>query len=153
MATSSPQLPTDRQAVGQIMGRLLHQFRLELFGDPRRGDEFPDIRFPHLQVWGNVGIDGVRLTTLSERANLSLAACSELVNELQAAGYLKRKADPSDGRAKLIFPTAKGRRLLHEAGRRVAQIENHWRASCPPGAFDQACRTFDDLLNTLGPRA
>ena len=152
MAASTPRLPTDRQAVGQLVGRLQQHFRTELFGAPGRHDQFPDLRFPHMQIWGNVGIDGVRLTVLAERANLSLAACSELVNELQETGYLERRPDPTDGRAKLIYPTAKGRHLLDEAGRVVAEIESHWRALCPPGEFDQACRTLDQLLNALGPR-
>jgi DNA-binding MarR family transcriptional regulator len=152
MVPSTPRLATDRLAVGQLVGRLQQHFRTELFGAPGRDDLFPDIRFPHMQIWGNVGIDGVRLTTLADRANLSLAACSELVNELQESGYLERRPDPSDGRAKLIFPTTKGRRLLDEAGRVVAEIESRWRALCPPGDFDHACHTFDRLLNALGPR-
>ena len=152
MATSTPRLPTDRQAVGQLVGRLQQHFRIELFGAPGRQEQFPDIRFAHMQIWGNVGIDGVRLTVLADRANLSLAACSELVNELQESGYLERRPDPSDGRAKLIYPTGKGRRLLDEAGRVVAEIESRWRALCPPGDFDRACRTLDQLLDSLGPR-
>ena len=152
MAPSTPRLPTDRQAIGQLVGRLQQHFRDELFGASGRAEQFPDLRFPHMQIWGNVGIDGVRLTVLADRANLSLAACSELVNELQDAGYLERRPDASDGRAKLIFPTAKGRALLDEAGRVVAEIESQWRALCPPGDFDRACSTLDELLNSLGPR-
>ena len=152
MVSSTPHLPTDRQAIGQLVGRLQQHFRAALFSAPGRDEQFPDIRFPHMQIWGNVGIDGVRLTVLAERANLSLAACSELVNELQEAGYLERRPDPSDGRAKLIYPTAKGRGLLAEAGRVVAEVESHWRTLCAPGEFDRACRTLDQLLNSLGPR-
>ena len=147
---SIPELPSDRLAIGQLLVRLLHEFRTELLSDPK-GAEFSDIRFPHLQIWGNVGIDGVRLTTLADRANLSLAACSELVNELQELGYLERRPDPSDGRAKLIFPTRAGRRLLDEAGRGVARIEARWRERCEPGEFDRTCATLDALLRSLAP--
>ena len=35
---------------------------------------------PHLQIFGNLGIDGIRPTELAARAQLSLAAASELVN-------------------------------------------------------------------------
>ena len=118
---------------GHLVGRLQQHFRTELFGAPGRQEQFPDIRFPHMQIWANLGIDGVRLTVLAERANLSLAACSELVNELQEADYLERHPDIGDGRAKLIYPTTKGRRLLDEAGRVVAEIESHWRTLCAPG--------------------
>lgn len=148
MATSRG-LPSDRLAIGQILVRLLHQFRTELFARAEAGGRFLDIRFPHLQVWGNIGIDGIRLTDLAGKAQLSLAACSELVDELQHLGYLMRRPDPSDGRAKLIFPTAKGREVLDTAGQVVAELEQRWRQKLPPGAFDGACRTLHDLLVAL----
>src|SRR5450631_563847 len=138
MATSRG-LPRDRLAIGQILGRLLHQFRTELFARAQADGRFLDIRFPHLQVWGNIGIDGIRLTDLAAKAQLSLAACSELVDELQRLGYLERRRDPTDGRAKLIFPTPRGRDVLDEAGRSVAELEQRWRRQLPAGAFDAAC--------------
>lgn len=149
MATSTPSLPGDRLPVGQLLVRLLHEFRTAMLEAPG-AREFPDIRFPHLQIWGNVGVDGIRLTELADRANLSLAACSELVNELQGLGYLERQPDPTDGRAKLIHPTTKGRRLLDAAGRRVGEIEAEWRGRLPNGQFDRACRALDTLLSDLG---
>ena len=148
METSSG-LPTDRHAVGQLLVRLLHHFRLQLFAERDRDERFSDLRFPHLQIWGNVGIDGIRLTALADRANLSLAACSELVDDLQRLGYLTRRPDPTDGRAKLIYPTPKGRELLNAAGGLVAELEQRWRSELPPGAFETACRTLNDLLAKL----
>ncbi len=142
-------LPTDRLAVGQILVRLLQQFRTDLFASAEADGRFGDIRFPHMHVWGNVGVDGIRLTELARRAQLSLAACSELVDELQELGYLERRRDPTDGRAKLIFPTKKGRTVLDEAGRSVAELEQRWRRHLPRGAFDAACRSLDELLGAL----
>jgi DNA-binding MarR family transcriptional regulator len=145
----SRKLPTDRLAIGQILVRLLHEFRNELFAHAQADGKFLDIRFPHLHVWGNVGINGIRLTDLAGRAQLSLAACSELVDELQDLGYLERRPDPSDGRAKLIFPTRKGREVLDGAGQAVAELEHRWRTKLPRGDFDRACRTLHNLLATL----
>jgi DNA-binding MarR family transcriptional regulator len=129
--------------------RLLQQFRTELFANAAADGRFADIRFPHMHVWGNVGIDGVRLTELARRAQLSLAACSELVDELQQMGYLDRRADPSDGRAKLIFPTKKGRAVLDAAGQAVAELEQRWRLQLERGEFDSACRSLSDLVLAL----
>lgn len=151
MSPSSPQLPSDRLAVGQLLVRLLHEFRQALFASVD-GTEFADLRFAHNQIWGNVGIEGIRLTDLAHRANLSLAACSELVNELQTLGYLDRRPDPTDGRAKLIFPTARGRALLDAAGVRVAELEAEWRSRLPEGEFDRACRALDRLLAGLSAK-
>jgi len=145
---SSPQLPTDRLAIGQLLVRLLHEFRRTLFASVE-GTQFADLRFAHNQIWGNVGIDGIRLTDLAHKANLSLAACSELVNELQQLGYLERRPDPTDGRAKLIFPTRRGRALLDAAGVRVAELEADWRARLPKGEFDRTCRALDRLLRDI----
>jgi DNA-binding MarR family transcriptional regulator len=93
--------------------------------------------------------EGIRLTDLATKAQLSLAACSELVDELQGLGYLERRPDPSDGRAKLIFPTVKGREVLDAAGEAVADLEQRWREQLPPGTFDRACHTFNDLIGAF----
>jgi DNA-binding MarR family transcriptional regulator len=151
VSASSPQLSSDRLPIGQILVRLLHRFRLELFADGQRGWDFPGIRFAHLAVWGNVGVKGIRLTELADRATLSMAACSELVNELEDLGYLERRPDPSDGRAKLIHPTAEGRRLLRAARQEVAAMEQRWRQLLPNGDFDHACQAFDRLIHALVP--
>ncbi len=147
--TPSSKLPVDRLAIGQILGRLLFQFRSELFDSGEADGRFRDIRFTHLQVWGNIGIEGIRLTDLAAKAHLSLAACSELVDELQELGYLERRPDPSDGRAKLLFPTVKGREVLDAAGLAVADLEQRWREQLPPGTFDRACHSFNDLISAL----
>ncbi len=81
MATSRD-LPADRLAIGPLLVRLLRQFRAELF-EPAAGHGYPDLREPHLHIFGNLGVDGIRLTDLPARAQLSLATASELVSDLQ----------------------------------------------------------------------
>jgi DNA-binding MarR family transcriptional regulator len=142
---TSRDLPTDRLAIGQLLGRLLHEFRAELFA-PAAARGYADMRQPYMHVFGNVGIDGIRLTDLAARAQLSLATTSELVSQLQQLGYLERRPDPRDGRAKLIFPTRRGRQALDDAGDRVAEIEQHWREFVGADRFDAMCRTMQDLL-------
>ncbi|WP_433041031.1 MarR family winged helix-turn-helix transcriptional regulator [Dactylosporangium sp. CS-033363] len=146
--TSSRDLPTDRLAVGQLLGRLQQQFRAELF-EPAAGSGYADLRPPHLQIFGNLRGEAVRLTELATRAQLSLAATSELVNDLQALGYLERRPDPDDGRAKLISPTPLGARALADAGDRVAEIEQHWAGLVGADRFAEAMRTLQDLLDIL----
>ncbi len=145
---TSNDLPQDRLAVGQLLGRLLRQFRLELFA-PAAARGYPDLRQPHLQIFGNLGIEGIRLTALATAAQLSLAATSELVTELEELGYLERRPDARDGRAKLIFPTRRGRRALDDAGDRVAEIEDHWARTVDPVRFDATCRVLQELLDAL----
>jgi DNA-binding MarR family transcriptional regulator len=145
---SSRDLPVDRLAIGQLLVRLLREFRAELFA-PAAEHGYADMRQPHLHIFGNVGIDGVRLTDLAARAQLSLATTSELVSELENLGYLERRPDPADRRAKLIFPTKRGRHALDDAGDRVAEIEQHWAEIVGAARFADACHTLQELLDKL----
>lgn len=146
----SRQLPADRQAVGQLLVRLTREFRRDL-AEPRAERGYGDIRDPHLQIFGNIRTGSVRLTELASRAQLSLAATSELINELVALDYLTRRPDPQDGRAKLIELTDRGRALLAAAGERVAEIETRWSALVGAADFAHMCATMQRLLDMLDP--
>lgn len=145
---TSRDLPGDRLAIGQLLVRLLREFRAELSA-PAVDHGYADLRQPHLHIFGNVGVDGIRLTDLAARTQLSLATTSELVTELQELGYLERSPDPNDRRAKLIFPTTRGRQALDDAGDRVAEIEEHWRDLAGTDRFDDMCRAMQTLLDRL----
>jgi DNA-binding MarR family transcriptional regulator len=145
MATSRD-LPTNRLAVGQLLVRLLREFRRELSA-PAAAAGYADIRDPHLQIFGAIGMGGARLTDLAARAQLSLAATSELVNDLQGLGYLHRQPDPRDGRAKLICLTERGRALMAHASDSVAAIEEQWSTIVGSRSFNQMCITMQRLLD------
>ena len=147
MATSRD-LPTDRLAIGQLLIRSPREFRRELSA-PAAAAGYGDIRDPHLQIFGAIGMGGVRLTDVAARAQLSLAATSELVNDLQDLGYLERQPDPRDGRAKLICLTARGRGVMAHAGDRVATIEEQWSTILGTGPFAQMCAAMQRLLDHL----
>lgn len=146
MAPSRP----DRQAIGQLLIRLLAEFRTELAA-PRAELGYGDIRNPHLQILGNLRMGGIRLTELAARAQLSPAAASELVNDLEALGYLTRRPDPADGRAKLIDLSPRGRQLMTDAGKRVAEIETRWGDLVGADRFADMCDTMQSLLDAVNP--
>ncbi|NVN50058.1 MarR family transcriptional regulator [Mycolicibacterium hippocampi] len=150
MATSRD-LPQDRLAIGQLLVRLLREFRDDLAA-PRTAAGYGDIREPHFQIFGNIRMGGVRLTELAERAQLSLAATSGLVNDLAAMGYVTRRPDPVDGRAKLIELTERGRGLMAVAGDRVADMERRWSELVGRKDFAQMTLTMQRLLDELNPK-
>jgi DNA-binding MarR family transcriptional regulator len=141
----------DRLAIGQLLVRLLREFRDDLAA-PRADAGYGDVREPHFQIFGNIRAGGIRLTELAERAQLSLAATSELVNDLAELGYLTRRPDPADGRAKLIELTDRGRDLMADAGDRVLDIERRWAALAGERNFAVMCQTMQRLLDELDPK-
>ena len=142
----------ERLAVGQLLARLLSEFRRDIL-EPVAGTEFDDVREAHLQIFGNIRMGGVRLTELAARAQLSLAATSELVNDLVRLGYLEREPDPTDGRAKLIQLTDRGTTLMALAGHRVVDMEERWADHVGRRRFADMTATMQDLLAELNPDA
>lgn len=53
--------------------------------------------------------DGQRLTDLAEGAGIAPQSAGELVDQLEALGYVERRPDPDDRRAKRIFRTIKAK--------------------------------------------
>lgn len=72
----------------------------------------------HSAVFAQIGVEGSRLTYLARRANMSPQAMGEVVDELEELGYVERRADPTDRRAKLIVPTPRGIDAI-EAGKKT----------------------------------
>ena len=148
MRSSTRPLPTDRLAVGQLLVRLLQRFRREVLAvaaetvSPTCGTR--TCTSSGTSAWTASGS-----RPWPAGPQLSLAACAELVDDLQRKGYLERRRDPSDGRAKLIFPTVRGREVLALAGKRVAEIETVWGDHIGPEAFDSAMRVLDRLVTAL----
>jgi DNA-binding MarR family transcriptional regulator len=80
-----------------------------------------------------------------------MGTVSELINELQGLGYVERRPDAKDRRAKLIYPTTRGRKLFDDAGERVAEIEARWARIVGKRRFSDACYVLQDLLDALDP--
>ena len=74
------------------------------------------------------------------------------MNDLVDLGYLTRRPDPADGRAKLIDLTKRGQALMADAGGRVADIEHRWSQIVGERSFAQMTRTMQRLLDDLDPK-
>jgi len=78
----------------------------------------------HSSVFANIDVEGgTRLTTLAARANITPQALGELVDDLERSGYVSRRADPDDRRAKRIVLTRRGRAAVTAAQRAIADLE------------------------------
>jgi DNA-binding MarR family transcriptional regulator len=77
----------------------------------------------------------LRMQDLAARAVLSRTRVSRIVTELEAAGYVERRADPDDGRAALAAITPSGRAALRSAAPiYLAGIEEHFNRYLSPAA-------------------
>jgi DNA-binding MarR family transcriptional regulator len=66
----------------------------------------------------------------------------ELVRGLELGGYLERRADPSDGRARLVALTPRGRAAVRLAVKEIAAIEAAWLERVGAAGFDLDARAL-----------
>ncbi len=87
---------------------------------------YDDIRISHGCVFGNIDPDGTRLTDLAERARMTKQSVGEVTSDLEQRGYVERVPDPSDGRAKIIRLTERGRAAQALGIGLIDGIEQEW---------------------------
>jgi DNA-binding MarR family transcriptional regulator len=93
--------------LGVLAGRLLFAVQNELFSSlAERG--FADLHPRHGAVMAYLDPDGVRATELSKLSGQHKQVVGTVVDELEQLGYVLRRPDPADRRAKLICPTERG---------------------------------------------
>jgi DNA-binding MarR family transcriptional regulator len=88
---------------------------------------FRELRLPHIAVFSYPGPDGSRPGDMAERAGISKQAMNQLLGSLEQLGYVEREAGGSDGRARVVRLTARGREAWEKELEVLAGIEEKWR--------------------------
>jgi DNA-binding MarR family transcriptional regulator len=99
---------------------------IEEFRDELERSEFSDIRLAHGCVFRYMKEQGLRLTEIAERGNMTKQSAGEVVDDLAARGYVERVPDPDDRRAKLVRLTERGEAAQAAGFRLLAEIEKRW---------------------------
>lgn len=111
------------------IGFLLERARRAVFANvlarfQREG--FTDLRDAHGSVFVFLPRGGARLTELAERARVTKQSMGELVRELESLGYLERRVDPADARARIITLTERGKRANDIGLQEISETEGRW---------------------------
>jgi DNA-binding MarR family transcriptional regulator len=88
---------------------------------------------------------GLRLTELAERTHTTKQALRYTINQLEAAGYVERVPDPTDGRAKIIRFTERGWQLRRVGDEIMASIEHE----CVQRLGEERMRQFEALMKDV----
>nr|BFF16628.1 hypothetical protein GCM10025730_01490 [Promicromonospora thailandica] len=67
--------------------------------------------------------EGRRLSEFAELSGQHKQVIGTIADELEALGYVARVPDPTDGRAKLLVPTERGRAEVAASTRIIAGLE------------------------------
>jgi DNA-binding MarR family transcriptional regulator len=112
-----------RASVAQLLFRAARLLNERAIARLRAKTRLGNVRTSHTALLPHIDLDGTRLTELARRMDVSKQAAAELVDELEAMGVLEKVPDPSDGRAKLVRFTKRGRQGLLDGLRLLQELE------------------------------
>lgn len=98
---------------------------------------FDDIQPAHHAVLQHLQNEGIRLTEIARRAMLTKQTISQYVGYLEQRGYLRSVPDLTDGRARLVLKTEKGRQVEQVAERAMRALETDWTSALGADGFTQ----------------
>ncbi|GGN09122.1 hypothetical protein GCM10011609_56090 [Lentzea pudingi] len=130
--------------VGVLSAHLLSGFQKELFTRlAEAGHEH--LRPRHGAVMAYIATDGTRASELSERSGQHKQVVGTLIDELESLGYVTRRPDPADRRAKLVVPTDRGRDQMAQAKRIIAEIEGRFAGLVGADRFAEFKKVFEEI--------
>jgi DNA-binding MarR family transcriptional regulator len=107
---------------------------------------YPQVRMAQLAVFAHVPRgEGMRMSQLAERMQITRGAVTQLVAYLESHGLLERIPDPDDGRGVIVRPTPAAERGYELGRQRIAEIEGSWATL----VGEQRWRVFASVLQEL----
>ena len=93
--------------------------------------------------------DGMKQTALAADLDLTRVAIGGLLDRLESAGFVERRADASDGRARRVFLTRAGAKLVSTIRNSVERVELEILARISEEDLNHAAMTLHALKESL----
>ncbi|HKV19666.1 MAG TPA: MarR family transcriptional regulator [Mycobacterium sp.] len=116
-----------------------------------RSAGFDDLTLAQSRIGQRLNREGIRITELAEQAGVTKQTAGALVDELEANGYVTRKPDPADARARLVVLTDRGEKLCATAAAEIARVEAEWQAHLGAKAYDDMRSALVSLREITDP--
>ncbi|MFI7495907.1 MarR family winged helix-turn-helix transcriptional regulator [Kocuria sp. M4R2S49] len=113
---------------------------------------FADLSYAQARIFQRIGPDGTRTVHLAEQARVTKQTASLLVQAMEEEGYVERRPDPADARARLVTIAERGRAAQAVAAGVVAEVEEEWRRRLGARRYAALRRALAEL-HEEGPAA
>ena|SRR5438105_4193987 len=142
------QHPPDDQLLGLLL-RLVHQHWALAVDSALNDAGFGDIRAPHASVFPFVPAEGISVSELAKRAHVRKQTMAQAVEELEQMGYVERRPDPRDRRARLVLLTSRGKAVPPIAIVAGREVEARWAELIGTRKLETLRRSLHALLTQL----
>jgi DNA-binding MarR family transcriptional regulator len=119
--------------------------------DAVRTAGFEDLTLAQNRIAQRLNREGIRVTDIAEQAGVTKQTAGGLIDELEANGYVTRRPDPADARARLVVLTDRGERLCGTAAAEITKVENEWREHLGAKAYDELRAALVSLREITDP--
>lgn len=113
---------------------------------------YDDLNPAHVGLFRYPTLDGLRPTELAHQLQITKQSINDLLRHLEQSGYLVRKVDPADGRARIIRLTAQGRRLEKIINDQAKEAEHQIAEMLGSGRFMRLRSGLEELADQVSPR-
>ena len=93
--------------------------------------------------------DGMTQTALAADLDLTKVAIGGLLDRMEDAGFVERRADRNDGRARRVYLTRAGAKIVNTIREKVESTELEILSRVPEEQLNQAADTLRTLKDTL----
>jgi DNA-binding MarR family transcriptional regulator len=118
--------------------------------DALRAAGFADLSSAQARIFQRIGPDGTRTVQLAEQARVTKQTASLLVQAMEEEGYVERRPDPTDARARLVTIAERGRAAQAVAAGVVAEVEDQWRRRLGARRYAALRRALAELHEEAG---
>jgi DNA-binding MarR family transcriptional regulator len=132
-----------------LLVRLIHQHYSQEMDGALRDAGFNDIGPSAGNVFPFVGPDGITVSELAELAHVRKQTMAQAVEQLEFAGYVERRPNPSDRRSQLVFLTERGKSVPQVTHAAAARVEERWAALTSPKELEALRESLLRLLDEL----
>jgi DNA-binding MarR family transcriptional regulator len=140
------------RSLGVLAARLLFAFQDQLYARFEQAGHGKLTRL-HGAVLAHIDADGTRATELARRSGRQKQVIGRAVDELEQLGYVERRPEPGDRRAKLVVPTDLGRELIRLSDAIIRDIEQRPAAALGQAAYHDFKQALGAVADTLKPTA
>jgi DNA-binding MarR family transcriptional regulator len=110
---------------------------------------FGDVRPHHANVFTFARPSGIPVSELTKLSHVRKQTMAQVVEELEQLGYVERRPDPHDRRARLVFLTKRGEAVRPVAMAASRRVEARWSELMDPSNLESLRRSLQDLLALL----